>query len=123
MKKNFIVALLSITMVLLFAACGSSDTNSESTNTEGNTEATGGSIDKIKESGKIRVGTFPDAPGWGNINAQNEYEGFDPDLARMLAERLGVEVEFVPADGVNRVPLLESDKVDVIMAGFTITED
>ena len=106
--------------MLLLAACSSSE--SAGSDSEGGS-SDGSRIDRIKESGVLRVGTFPDAPGWGSINAQNEYEGFDPDVARLLAERLGVEVEFVPADGVNRIPLLESDKVDVIMAGFTITEE
>ena len=56
-------------------------------------------LDKILQSGTLKVGTTGDFPGWSFKNTTtNEYEGFDIDVAKALAADMGVEIEFVPTD-------------------------
>ena len=62
------------------------------------------SLDDIMKSGVLKVGTTGDFPGWSFKNPEtNDYEGFDIDVARSLAESMGVEVEFVATDWENLV--------------------
>ena len=77
----------------------------------------------IKQRGKILVGVQGDNPPWGFVNSKSEYEGFDPDVARLLAHDLGVPVEFVPLAVTNRIPTLVSGKADVLFATLTMLPD
>lgn len=77
----------------------------------------------IKQRGKILVGVQGDNPPWGFVNSKSEYEGFDPDVARLLARDLGVPVEFVPLAVTNRIPTLISGKADVLFATLTMLPD
>ena len=115
-KKKSALLTLMMSLALLVTACSSETSSSPTQNTQSR-------LDKIIASKKIRIATYADSPGWSVLNASGEYEGFDPDIARKLAESLGAEIEFVTTDGVNRIPLLESDKVDVAISVFTPTNE
>ena len=68
-------------------------------------------LDKILQSGTLKVGTTGDFPGWSFKNTTtNEYEGFDIDVAKTLAEDMGVEIEFVPTDWKNLVSGVVANK-------------
>ena len=59
-------------------------------------------LDKIMKTGTLKVGTTGDFPGWSYKNPENnEYEGFDIDVAKAFAADMGVELEFVPTDWKN----------------------
>lgn len=84
------------------------------------------SIDEIKERGTIRIGVFSDKHPFGYLDENGESQGFDVYIARRFAkDLLGDEskVEFVLVDAASRVAFLESNKVDIIMANFTVTEE
>lgn len=55
----------------------------------------------IEERGTIRISTDPNYAPQSFLNESGEYEGFDIDVAREIAERLGVEVEFVEPVGIS----------------------
>ncbi|KAB2329550.1 transporter substrate-binding domain-containing protein [Cytobacillus depressus] len=116
LKNKSAILILVISIVLLLAGCTSQASTGPSQNSESR-------LDKIIKAKKIRIATYADSPGWSVLNEKGEYEGFDPDVSRKLAEALGVEIEFVTTDGVNRIPLLESDKVDVAISVFTPTNE
>ena len=81
------------------------------------------SIDDIIKKGKIVVGVSTTTPIFGLIGANGEPEGYDPDVARLMAKYLGVKVEFVPVTGANRIPQLMSGQVDVLICLFGITAE
>jgi polar amino acid transport system substrate-binding protein len=114
--KNKSAFLILVMFILLISGCSSQSSTGPSQNSDSR-------LDKIIKAKKIRIATYADSPGWSVLNAKGEYEGFDPDISRKLAEALGVEIEFVTTDGVNRIPLLESDKVDVAISVFTPTNE
>ena len=80
-------------------------------------------IDDIIKKGTIVVGVSTTTPIFGLIGQQGEPEGYDPDVARLLAKYLGVKVDFVSVTGANRIPLLLSGRVDVLICLFGITPE
>jgi polar amino acid transport system substrate-binding protein len=64
------------------------------------------SVDDVLSKKKVQVGILVDLPPFGVVNAKNEYEGYDIDVARLMAKYLGVECELVPVTGPNRIPYL-----------------
>ncbi len=77
--------------------------------------------DEIKARGKLTVGVMTDYPPFGGIDAQQQPEGYDADVAKALADSLGVQLELVPVTGPNRIPYLLTNKVDVLIATLGIT--
>ncbi|MDR0882180.1 MAG: cysteine ABC transporter substrate-binding protein [Candidatus Adiutrix sp.] len=85
-----------------------------------------GELDKIKAAGKIRIGVYSDKPPFGYVDANGVNQGYDVYLAKRLAkDLLGDEskVEFVLVEAANRMEVLESNKVDLVLANFTVTAD
>ncbi|MFC5695522.1 transporter substrate-binding domain-containing protein [Pseudomonas sp. GCM10022186] len=85
-----------------------------------------GYLDKIKQRDKLVVGVFSDKPPFGFVDEQGNYVGFDTDIAKRLAkDLLGDEkkVEFVVVEPASRIPFLQSDKVDLILANMTVTPE
>ncbi len=85
-----------------------------------------GYLDKIKARDKLVVGVFSDKPPFGFVDEHGTYVGFDTDIAKRLAkDLLGDEskVEFVVVEPASRIPFLQSDKVDLILANMTVTPE
>ena len=80
-------------------------------------------LDEIKADGTLKIGVFSDKKPFGYIDENGEYQGYDVYLARRLAEDLGVKLELVSVDAPNRVEYLQSAKVDIILANFTVTAE
>ena len=80
-------------------------------------------LDEIKSSGTIRIGVFSDKNPFGYVDEYGEYQGYDVFFARRIGEDLGVTVEYVSTEAANRVEYLETGKVDIILANFTVTPE
>lgn len=86
-------------------------------------DAAAQTTDEIKKKGSITVGMLVDFPPYGTVNAQNQPDGYDADVARLLAKDLGVKLNLVPVTGPNRIPFLLTDKVDVLVASLAVTPE
>ena len=80
-------------------------------------------VDEIKGKGKLVVGTLVDFPPFGMLDKDNKPTGYDPALAQMIADKMGVELELVPVIGANRVPYLLTKKVDLLIAALGMTPE
>lgn len=80
-------------------------------------------LDEIKESGTINIGVFSDKYPFGYVDENGDYQGYDIYFAERIGEDLGVEVNYVSTEAANRVEYLETGKVDIILANFTVTEE
>ena len=81
-------------------------------------------LDDIKKAGVLRVAAFDSNPPFGFIDPQTkQIAGLDVDYAKELAAKLNVKLELVPTNPANRIPLLTANKVDLVLANFTITEE
>jgi polar amino acid transport system substrate-binding protein len=80
-------------------------------------------LDRIQQRGELIVGTMGNMPPL-NMTAQNgEIFGLEPDLARMLAEAMGVKVKFVTKPFNELLPALQGGTVDMVLSGMTITPE
>jgi len=76
----------------------------------------------IKARQKLIVGVDLGVPPYGTVDAKMQPTGSDVAAAQLLADALGVKLEIVPSVGANRIPFLQTGKVDIVMASFSITE-
>jgi glutamate transport system substrate-binding protein len=81
-------------------------------------------LGKIQAKGEITIGVKFDVPPFGIKNPQSgEIEGFDIELGKAVAAKLGVEPKFIEAISDNRIPFLEDGTADLILSTMTINED
>lgn len=77
----------------------------------------------LKKKGELTVGLLVDFPPYGTVNAGNQPDGYDADVARLMARDLGVNLKLVPVTGPNRIPFLLTNKVDLLVASLAITPE
>jgi len=82
-----------------------------------------GKLDMIKTRGSIIVGIDFSHPPFGAINEKTEQVGSDLETAQLLAKDLGVKLETVNVSGPNRIPFLVTNKVDIVVASISITDE
>jgi polar amino acid transport system substrate-binding protein len=80
-------------------------------------------LDDIVKRGKILVAIDITAPPFGIQNDKMEPDGADVETARLLAKDMGVELEVVPVTSSNRIPYLQTRRVDLTMSSFSITPE
>lgn len=127
--KKIASVFAAAAMAVSMAACSSNNTNS--TNSEGSAADNGSSaasgsfrtVDEIKDSGEITIGVFSDKNPFGYVDNDGKFQGYDVYFAERIAKDLGVELKLVPVEAASRVEFLETAKVDVILANFTVTDE
>ena len=132
MKKNILkrisaAGVAAITAIGLLAGCGSSSTADTTAAAEESTEAAASAdfrtLDDIKADGTINIGVFSDKAPFGYVDENGEYQGYDVYFANRLAEDLGVKLNFVSTEAASRIEYLQTGKVDIILANFTVTPE
>ncbi|CAN5527830.1 glutamine ABC transporter substrate-binding protein GlnH [soil metagenome] len=130
-KRLWIIALMMV-LALVAAACGDDDDGEGNGDTGddngGETETyeaeQGTPMAEWQEEGAVTIGVKFDVPPFGFENPQSgEVEGFDVEMGNYIAEKLGVEPEFIEAISDNRIPFLEDGTADLILSTMTITTD
>ena len=109
MKRNFktfiAVVLIALTSVSAFAK----------------SKAKFRTVDQIKKSGTIKIAVFSDKKPFGYVDEYGKYQGYDVYFGNRIAKDLGVKVKYVPVEAAARVEVLETGKVDLVLANFTVT--
>ncbi len=72
----------------------------------------------ILKAGKIKIAVPENFPPFGSLGADGEYQGYDVDVAKLIAKDLGVELEMVPVTSKQRIPFLETDRVDLVISSM-----
>ena len=80
-------------------------------------------VEEIKKKGEITIGMLVDFPPYGTMNTSNQPDGYDADVAKLLAKDLGVKLNLVPVTGPNRIPFLLTNKLDLLVASLAITPE
>ncbi len=81
-----------------------------------------GAVAAIKKKGKLVVGTASGYYPFEMVDKKNELVGFDIDIAKAIAKELGVQVEFQNYAFSGLIPALQASKIDLVIAGMTITD-
>ncbi len=109
--KKILFAVLIISALLLVSCTAKAD------NDEGEVQTS--LIDEIQKRGTLKVGMSTFVP-WAMKDKEGKLIGFEIDVARRLAEDMGVEIEFVPTKWSGIIPALLTGKFDVIIGGMGI---
>ena len=134
MKQNNVrkigaFGLAAVTAIGLLTGCGAPSAGSapagtaEETSAQEASDAVFRTVDEIKESGTVNIGVFSDKNPFGYVDENGEYQGYDVYFAERIGQDLGVEINYVSTEAASRVEYLETGKVDIILANFTVTEE
>ena len=75
-------------------------------------------LSDILEEGVIQIAVPENFPPFGSLGPEGEYVGYDVAVAELIAEDLGVELELVPVTSNQRIPYLETDRVDLVISSM-----
>lgn len=114
-KKLAALGIASVTALGLLAGCGK--------DASGASEAGYRTVDEIKESGTINIGVFSDKSPFGYVDENGDYQGYDVYFAERIGKDLGVDINYVSTEAASRIEYLQTGKVDIILANFTVTEE
>lgn len=112
--KKVLKVIMILSMVFVLVACGGGE-DKELTK-----------IEKIKESGKLVIGTSAGYPPYEfhkEIGGKDTIVGFDIDIAKEIAKDLGVELEIKDLQFDGLLAALNADVIDIVIAGMTPTEE
>ncbi|MDY6286207.1 MAG: transporter substrate-binding domain-containing protein [Lachnospiraceae bacterium] len=146
MKKNKVIScILAAAMVIGMAGCGSTSSSSaagsaasgsdsaatstaevkaSSASAAGSSASSADSdVQYIKDKGTLTVGITDFAPMDYKEDGSDEWIGFDADLAKKVAEDLGVDCEFVEINWDNKILELDNKSIDVVWNGMTLTDE
>ena len=125
-RRSFLLGLGAVSAAAVLSACGGSSA-SGSTAVSGTTASSSGvvyrTLDEIKAAGTINIGVFSDKNPFGYVDENGEYQGYDIYFGNRIGEDLGVEINYVSTEAANRIEYLQTGKVDVILANFTVTPE
>lgn len=110
------IAVIACVFSLVAVACANGG-NSPSVTAQ-DAAASVSSLDQIIEAGTIKIAVPQDFAPFGSVDASGNLEGYDIDVANLIAEDLGVELELVPVTSDNRIPFLQTNKVDLVISSM-----
>lgn len=119
--KKIISSLAILSAVALLGACAANKNTTTDAGAAGNGKFR--TLDEIKESKTINIGVFSDKHPFGYVDEEGKYQGYDIYLAERLGKDLGVNINYVSTEAANRIEYLQSGKVDIILANFTVTDE
>lgn len=105
--RNFGIVLAALFAAIIFGGCSNG--------------AKFRTLDKIQKSGTLKVAVFSDKKPFGYVDEYGKYQGYDIYFAERIAKDLGVKIKYVPVEAAARVEVLETGKVDITLANFTVT--
>lgn len=121
--RKILALMLALALAFSLAACSSKDTkdDGEPSDTGSTKDVVYRTLDEIKESGTINIGVFSDKNPFGYVDENGAYQGYDVYFAERIGADLGVKINYVSTEAANRTEYLQTGKVDIILANFTVT--
>jgi glutamate transport system substrate-binding protein len=114
----------ALALALTATACGGDDGGDDAGS--GNSSfAAGSTMEKINKAQKLRVGTKFDQPGFGLKGLSGKPEGFDVEIAKLVAKALDIpedKIEYTETPSTVREQVIQQDKVDIVVATYTIND-
>ncbi|RWO33250.1 transporter substrate-binding domain-containing protein [Mesorhizobium sp.] len=81
-------------------------------------QARADALSDIAARGTVRIAVPQDFPPFGSVGADMTPQGYDVDIANLIGEKLGAKVEIVPVTSANRIPYLQTNKVDLVISSL-----
>ena len=118
--KKFTAAMLTMALAgAMLTGCGSaaSNTTADDSAAKDNTAAA------ATDGGTLRMGTNATFPPYEFVGDDGSVQGIDADIAAAIADKLGMKVEITDMEFDSLIPALQSDTIDVALAGMTVTPE
>ncbi|WP_409342060.1 transporter substrate-binding domain-containing protein [Paenibacillus sp. MBLB4367] len=125
-KHLFKTVSLVGAIVIALAGCGSKSNepaDKNAANSPAASAAPSNQLETIKKNGKIKIGLMGTYAPYNFLNDKKEVDGFDADVAKQVAKRLGVQAEFITGEFSGLIEGLQKDKYDALISQVTITDD
>lgn len=126
-KKISLLMVLILVLSSLLVACGkNNEGTANAAEKENTTEVESYTLEGIKKKGKIIVGTSADYPPFEThalVDGEDQIVGFDIEIAKYIADELGVELELVDMDFDKLLGGLETGMLDMVIAGMNPTPE
>ncbi len=120
-----LVAAAAASALALAGCAGGGGATEEPTEEPAPTFEAGSTMAALSEAGSITVGTKFDQPLFGLVGPSGDPEGFDVEIAKIIASELGISddnIEWVETVSANREPFIENGQVDIVVATYTIND-
>ena len=114
-----------VLVALTLAACGGDDNSSDDSGTTAASTTSSAAVappDGLAADGKLTFGADPSYPPLNSIEG-GEHVGFEPELAQLIADQMGLEVAWVDVGFDSLVPSLQARKYDAVLSDLYITEE
>ena len=118
--KPLFSLLTALLLTLSLASCGAGKAQNTAASSSGVVYRT---LDEIRQSGTVNIGVFSDKNPFGYVDENGAYQGYDVYFAERIGQDLGVDINYVSTEAANRVEYLETGKVDIVLANFTVTAE
>ena len=112
--KKLTVLLLALVLTAALTACVGGPSGSD---------VVYRTLEEIQSSGTVNIGVFSDKYPFGYVDEKGDYQGYDVYFAQRIGQDLGVAVNFVSTEAANRIEYLQTGKVDIVLANFTVTPE
>ena len=125
LSKGFVAVAAAAAVVLGLTACTDSSAPSVDVETPADF-AEGSTMARLADAGEITIGTKFDQPLFGLANPDGVPEGFDAEIGKLVAAKLGIEADkitWVETVSANREPFIQNGQVDLVIATYTINDD
>jgi L-cystine transport system substrate-binding protein len=119
-RNSWITLILLLAFMMIVSACGNKN-DTDSANQDKDQEVS--LLQEIKDRGVMKVGMMGTYQPYNFLNEEKEMDGFDADIAKEVAKRLGVEVEFVAQEFSGMIAGLQAEKFDMVISQMTITDE
>jgi len=132
-RRPWAAIAIALIMVVGIVACGgggsitgqsvAGDVTAQAPAEGGAPVAAGSTLDDILSRGTVKVAVPQDSSPFGFVGADMQPQGYDVDMAGLLAEALEVDLELVPVTSTNRIPYLQTNRVDVVISSLGATPE
>jgi glutamate transport system substrate-binding protein len=124
--KRTIAGLAGAVLALSLAACGDDDNGGGTEPADNPDFEAGTTMAEISDRGSVTIGTKFDQPGFGLLGLEDKPEGFDVEVAKIIAAELGIgeeDIEWRETPSDIREQVIEDGEVDYVVATYTINDE
>jgi polar amino acid transport system substrate-binding protein len=133
-SKALMALLVSGVFAIAIVACSSGSVTSQEvagdttvaqaeSSEGGEAIVTGNTLDSVLSAGTIKIAVPQDSPPFGSVGTDGEPQGYDIEVAKLIAEDLEVELELIPVTSTNRIPYLQTGRADLVISSLGATPE
>lgn len=90
---------------------------------EGEVTVAGNTLDNVLSAGVIKIAVPQDSPPFGSVGTDGEPQGYDVEVAKLIAADLEVDLELIPVTSTNRIPYLQTGRADLVISSLGATPE